>query len=164
MEITSTDYKLKHKWILWFHNVNDSNWKIESYDKIADIETYEDLILVLREIQNITSGMFFLMKDGIQPIFEDPCNRNGGYWSFRINKKEAYDYWLKLIYYICVDRLTKEGMNENIINGISVSPKINNCIFKIWNNNYKNIKTEVLRKDIDEIKWEETFYLPHDSS
>ena len=28
--------------------------------------------------------------------------------------------------------------NDVLINGISVSPKINNCIFKIWNKNKEN--------------------------
>ena len=105
--------------------------------------------------------MFFLMKDGINPIFEDKQNINGGYWSLRITKKEATDIWNKILYYMCVDSITTDDKYEDKINGLSVSPKINNCIFKIWNSDYKFMKTEFLRKDMDAINLEETFYLQH---
>ena len=73
------NFKLKHKWILWFHKVNDNNWNLESYSKVFEINNYYDLLYILKTLENITSGMFFLMKDGIIPIFEDNMNINGGY-------------------------------------------------------------------------------------
>lgn len=155
------NFKLKHKWILWFHKVNDNNWSIESYLKVYEIEMYNDILYILKKIENITSGMFFIMKDGIIPIFEDENNINGGYWSLRVTKKDAFEYWEKILYYMCIEKLTINDTNENRINGISVSPKINNCIFKIWNNNYNEMKTEFLRKDLGFVDWNETFYLQH---
>ena len=104
------------------------------------------------------------MKDGIVPIFEDVNNINGGYWSIRVTKKDSFIYWEKILFYICVDNLTIDDKYESIINGLSISPKINNCIFKIWNSNYDKMKTEYLRKDIDFINWDETFYLRHNGS
>jgi len=155
------NFNLKNKWVLWFHKVNDNNWSIESYTKVYEMLTYYDILFVIKEIDNITSGMFFIMKEGIIPIFEDKHNINGGYWSLRISKKDSMDYWEKLLYYICVDSITINENYETKINGISVSPKINNCIFKVWNSDYKNMKTEYLRKDMDGINLEETFYLEH---
>ena len=155
------NFNLESKWTLWFHKVNDNNWSLESYSKVLDIYTYYDLLFILKELDNITSGMFFLMKDGILPIFEDEKNINGGYWSLRVTKKESFDFWEKIVYYLCVDNITINDDYEEIINGISISPKINNCIFKIWNSNYNGIKTENLRKDLDFITWTDTFYLQH---
>ena len=159
--LEKSNFDLKYKWILWFHKVNDNNWTLDSYSKVFEIKTYYDLLFILKELENITSGMFFLMKDGIIPIFEDVNNINGGYWSLRITKKDSFDYWEKILFYICIDQLTIDDKYENMINGVSVSPKINNCIFKIWNSNYDKMKTEYLRKDLDFINWEETFYLNH---
>ena len=156
--MSSDNFDLKSKWVLWFHKVNDNNWSIESYSKIFEINTYFDILFVVKEIENITSGMFFLMKEGISPIFEDINNVNGGYWSMRITKKDAFSFWEKIIYNLCLDTITN---NDGLINGISVSPKINNCIFKIWNSNFEGMKKEDLRKDLDYINWEETFYLQH---
>ena len=155
------NFDLKHKWVLWFHKVNDNNWNLDSYSKVLDIKTYYDILFILKDIDNITSGMFFLMKEGISPIYEDPKNINGGYWSLRITKKDSFDYWDKIIYYICIDSLTIDNKYEEQLNGISISPKINNCIFKIWNSDYKNMKTEYLRKDLEFINWDDTFYLQH---
>jgi translation initiation factor 4E len=156
--MSSDNFDLKSKWVLWFHKVNDNNWSIESYSKIFEINTYFDILFVVKEIENITSGMFFLMKEGISPIFEDTNNINGGYWSMRITKKDAFTFWEKIIYNLCLETITN---NDSLINGISVSPKINNCIFKIWNSNFEAMKKEDLRKDLDYINWEETFYLQH---
>ena len=155
------NFNLESKWTLWFHKVNDNNWSLESYSKVLDIYTYYDLLFILKELDNITSGMFFLMKEGIIPIFEDENNINGGYWSLRITKKEAFDFWQKIVYYLVMDNITVDPFYKNKINGVSISPKINNCIFKIWNNNYNEIKTENLRKDLDFINWNDTFYLEH---
>jgi hypothetical protein len=155
------NFDLKNTWILWFHKVNDNNWKLDSYVKVFEIKTYYDVLFIIKELDNITSGMFFLMKDGISPIFEDANNINGGYWSTRITKKESYDHWEKIIYHMCINNITVKSEYENKINGVSISPKINNCIFKIWNSDYKNMKTEYLRKDLEFLSWEDTFYLQH---
>jgi hypothetical protein len=163
MENKTENFKLKYKWVIWFHKVNDNNWTLESYSKVFELETYYDILYIINELKNITSGMFFLMKDGIIPIFEDEKNINGGYWSMRITKKEAVDYWEKMIYYLCVDNICINDDYEQMINGLSISPKINNCIFKIWTSNFKEMKTEYLRKDLEIINWDEMFYLEHSS-
>ena len=155
------NFDLKNKWTLWFHKVNDNNWSLDSYLKVFDIKTYYDFLFILKDLENITSGMFFLMKDGIIPIFEDEKNINGGYWSLRITKKDTFEYWEKILYYICIENITINDEYESKINGISISPKINNCIFKIWTSNFDEMKTEYLRKDLEFINWEDTFYLQH---
>ena len=158
------NFDLKQTWILWFHKVNDNNWNIDSYSKIYEIKTYYDVLFILNKIDNITSGMFFLMKEGIIPIFEDDHNIDGGYWSLRITKKDSIEYWSKFIYYLCIDTIINDEKYEKYINGISVSPKINNCIFKIWNSNYDKIKTENIRNDLDFLNLDEIFYLQHNEN
>lgn len=154
---------LRNRWVLWFHRVDDDNWRPDSYIKIYTLETYGDLLFILREIPNITSGMFFIMKEGILPIYEDPRNKNGGYWSIRITKKDSYEIWSRLLFYLCVSGMSKDTAIENQINGITVSPKINNSIFKIWNGDFRRMRKDSLKKEIenDLIKWDDTFYLQH---
>jgi hypothetical protein len=155
------NFSLKHNWILWFHKVNDNNWDLNSYSKIYEIKTYYDILFILKEINNITSGMFFLMKEGINPVYEDDKNINGAYWSLRVTKKDSFEIWEKLLYYLTLDSITENVEYEQYINGFSVSPKINNCIFKIWNSSFDNIKTDHLKKDLNFIKYDELFYLQH---
>ena len=160
--LNQENFKLKYSWVLWFHKVNDNNWKLDSYSKVFNIKTYYDVLFILKDIENISSGMFFLMKEGISPIFEDEHNVNGGYWSIRISKKDSFDFWEKILYYTCIENLTENGIHEDKINGISISPKINNCIFKIWNSDFSNMKTKYMRHDMGFINWQDTFYLEHD--
>jgi translation initiation factor 4E len=158
---TIQNFDLQSVWVLWFHKVNDNNWDLNSYSKVLEIRTYHDLLFLLKELDNITSGMFFIMKDGIKPVYEDEQNKEGGYWSIRITKKDSYDFWKKIIYYLCIDNLMINNEYQEMINGISISPKINNCIFKIWNSSFTNIKMEYLRKDLQFINFEDLFYLQH---
>lgn len=155
------NFELKSNWVLWFHKVNDSNWGLSSYSKVFEIKSYFDILFIIKEIENISSGMFFLMKDGINPVYEDPQNINGGCWSMRVTKKESFIFWEKIIYYMCIDKLTIDDDSEDKINGISISPKINNCIFKIWNNDFKSMNTKLMRHDLNFINWDDTFYLEH---
>ncbi len=155
------DFTLKQKWVLWFHKVNDNSWDIDSYMRVMEIVTYKDLLFVLKDLDNITSGMFFIMKEGIKPVYEDPQNVNGGYWSLRISKKEAFDVWKVILYYLSIDNLMKDKSSHKHITGITVSPKINNCIFKIWVDDFKKFRKEDIRNDIPFLKSEELFYLQH---
>jgi len=158
---TENNFKLKYDLVLWFHKVNDNNWNLDSYSKVFNIKTYYDILFILKDIENISSGMFFLMKEGISPIFEDEKNLKGGYWSIRIAKKESYDFWEKILYYMCIENLTEKGEHDDKINGISISPKINNCIFKIWTSDFNGMKTKFMRHDLNFINWQDTFYLEH---
>ncbi len=123
--------KINNIWNLWFHS--DYNvWTINGYKLIYTIKLYDDLELYFNNIDYIgglTIVPFYIMKEGIYPIWEDENNINGGEWSFKIdNKKELYNIWKKLVYYIIFNDCI-------LINGISVIEKNNLYYIKIWINN-----------------------------
>ena len=78
---------------LWFHRVNNNNWDISSYKKIVEIKNLEDLFYTYKRINNFTSGMFFLMKNTIKPVYEDENNINGGVFTFKVTKKVCKNFW-----------------------------------------------------------------------
>ena len=84
------------------------------------------------------------MKDGIFPNWEDPDNRLGGCLSFKVYSKDIIEEWNNLLLR-CITNNILEG-NENEINGISISPKKEFNIIKIWFRNdgfdYKKHFTE----------------------
>jgi hypothetical protein len=76
--------------------------------------------------------MLFLMRKGINPIWEDERNRNGGCFSYKIINKDVPGTWKQMSYL-----LVGETMSDNVkilphINGITISPKKNFCIMKVW--------------------------------
>jgi len=139
-------HKLCDKWTLSFHHIDNYNYDLNSYKKVLTFDDVESFILLFRKINNFSAGMFFLMKNDIPPMWEDENNINGGYLSFKIYKKNINDIWFK----ICSLIIGKQLLNENIddINGLSLSPKINNCIVKIWFNDRKDYKKNLIKEDL----------------
>ena len=136
---------------LWFHKINDNNWDINSYEKIVDIESVDDFLYTYKKLGNFTSGMFFLMKTGIKPIYEDKNNINGGIFTFKTSKKLCKFFWLEISYLFMLKQLTIDIQNDNYLTGLSISPKTNNCIIKIWTNTYNNLNVNIFKNDIENL-------------
>ena len=150
--------KMNGTYTLWYHDVNNDKWDLDSYTKLMILESYEDLLVCLKKIDNINSGMFFVMKGKITPLWENSHNKKGGYWSFKVNKTDAYNTWTELFYKFCFESLS---VDDSQITGFSVSPKINNCIFKIWNNDKFNKDLSFLNKDFQYLEIKDGLYRPH---
>jgi len=146
------DVKLKDNWNLWYHYDKD-NWTINGYKNVYTIETIFDFWRLYNnwnKIGGITGKHFFIMKNDIIPIWEDPININGGCWSFKIYEEQAEELWLDLSIYLVTNNLCP-SINDEII-GLSITlKKNNNVIIKIWNqkssnNSLKYINTNILNK------------------
>lgn len=137
-----TEHKLYDKWTLWAHLPHDTNWTFESYIRILTFNTAEEIIMLLETIpeEMITNCMLFIMRDGIKPMWEDPKNKKGGCFSYKINNKNVSSIWKNLSYSLVGESLTEDIKVRPCINGITISPKKNFCIVKIWlaNCNYQN--------------------------
>ena len=127
-------HELSDEWILWAHLPHDTDWSLKSYMKIYEFNTVEQAITITETLPPVlvTNCMLFLMRKGINPIWEDERNRNGGCFSYKIPNKDVPDAWKQLSY-----SLVGETMSDNIkllphINGITISPKKNFCIIKVW--------------------------------
>ena len=115
---------LNSKWVIWYHD-RGNDWTMNGFRKIHEIDSIESFWDVYLKLSNyiILKGMFFLMRKGIEPRWETEQNINGGCWSFKINKKDAFISWLYLSIYTCSEILTQNTENSNLVNGISISPK-----------------------------------------
>lgn len=162
VKLAQKEHKFSASWTLWFHKVDVDDWSNASYVKVVSgIDNIEKFILMTKNINQVTSGMFFLMKDGIFPTYEDEQNIEGGYWSFRVGKKNANDVWFSLMASLVGNTLTKDVADMEGINGVTISPKIKNCIFKIWNADKKRNDSSVFTEDIDGIVPSEAQYRNH---
>lgn len=161
---------LNSKWIVWYHNPSDQSWTIDSYKDILEIHTLEDFLVLKNSweqcLPQVYEGMFFVMRkleNGkvIYPQWEDVNNRQGGYWSFKIDKEHAQDIWFKLCGYTIGESICNEPIESLQVNGISISPKKNFCIIKIWNNDSNRNSTSLLNKTINFLNMEEVMYSNH---
>jgi hypothetical protein len=76
--------------------------------------------------------MLFLMRKGILPIWEDPANRSGGTFSYKVLNKDVPNAWKNLSYAVAGRCVTKDDELYNSITGITISSKKSFCIIKIW--------------------------------
>ena len=147
----NSEITLNNKWILWYHDPLDTNWELTSYKKLQEISNIREFWEVYKFMDNniVENSMLFLMRDGIKPLWEDEKNVPGGCWSFKISKGNLYNIWLNLSAYLCGESLISNKKNYALLNGISISPKKNFCIVKIWNSDKKQNRLELLNKISD---------------
>jgi len=127
--------RLLGKWDLYYHLPQNKNWDLASYQLIlGDIDTADKLVAIVEELPvNVMKYcMLFVMRTGITPMWEDPKNRNGGYFTYKVANKFVPEVWKTLFYALCGETLSTNPKYSHLINGITVSPKKSFCIIKIW--------------------------------
>lgn len=135
MQSDTTKYHtLNDVWTIWAHLPHDTDWSISSYKKITDINCIEQIINIEEIFPEtmIKNCMLFCMRQNISPTWEDPNNRNGGSFSFKINNNDIFSVWNELLMSLLSEMLIKEEILNKNINGITISPKKNFGILKIW--------------------------------
>ena len=76
--------------------------------------------------------MIFIMRDGIFPTWEDKNNKNGGVISYKINSSNIFDEFINLLESCICENIHSDTSKFNLINGLSVAPKKEFNIAKIW--------------------------------
>jgi len=125
-------YRIENEWELWFHSIKDTKWDKQSYRKIYTIKNYLDFSILdnIFKQNHYQNGMFFIMKSGIFPNWEDPENRLGGCLSFKIISTNVINCWNDILLKCISGNIMKESNNK--INGLSISPKKEFNIIKVW--------------------------------
>lgn len=126
---------LNDKWNLYYHLPNDKKWDLNSYKIIMkEIDNNDKLVSLNNNFTEkiVKNCMLFIMKDEITPMWEDPRNRNGGCFSFKVINKFVNNVWKSVFYALCGGTLFINREYHHLINGITISPKKNFCILKIW--------------------------------
>ena len=140
-------HKLNDEWTLWAHLPHDTEWNLTSYKEIMSFNTVEEALTLYETLPDkmIKNCMLFLMRKGIKPIWEDEKNKNGGCFSYKIPNKITIPTWKHCSYKLMGETVTKDNAIKNDINGITISPKRNFCIIKIWLSNCNNQNPEKIQ-------------------
>ena len=161
-KINNELHYLNNEWTIWAHLSNDTDWSLNSYKNIATFDTVESVLTLYENLpENIIKYcMLFIMKKGIYPIWEDEKNCNGGCFSYKINNKYVTEIWKDLSYALIGETITKNDSVNNNINGITISPKKNFCIIKIWISNCNNKDPNII-ENINGLIPEECVFKKH---
>ncbi len=142
--------KLSDNWTLWAHLPHNTDWSIKSYMQISTFTTVEETIAVTETLPSILveNCMLFMMREGIKPTWEDPKNRNGGCFSYKVSNKNVYKVWKELTYVVVGNTVSNQLSYVKCVNGITISPKKNFCIIKIWMSDCSNQNPAVVTGDL----------------
>ena len=135
MSMTADSLYLNDTWSIYFHDPFDDDWRNESYLRITGVSSAEDFWTFENIMaDNISKGMFFLMREYIFPCWDDPANINGGCLSMKILKNDMPAFWQSIVSKMLCEKLLASDHRDkwDKVNGISTSPKKHFCIVKIW--------------------------------
>lgn len=142
MELSST-------WTVWTHDNKNDDWSVESYEPIYKISNIGEMWRFLNVFGNLnnTDYQYFIMRNGIMPIWEDNNNRDGCICSIML---ECTNRAYKHVYNeICIDAFiafsclvfNESFVSNNLdINGLCYSSKQRNVLIKFWVKNHENNK------------------------
>jgi len=139
-----------YKWNVWGHLPHDTDWTIHSYKHIYKIQTIQEAITITETIPDslVKNCMLFIMKENVTPVWEDKSNRNGGCFSYKVTNKNVYEVWRDLTYLLVGNTLSTNENFVSSITGITISPKKNFCIIKIWMTNCNHQNASVVSQEI----------------
>ena len=162
-DLDINNHILNSIWTLWYHSSDNKEWDINSFQKISRIDNLLDFWKLYNSLTNIhlQYGMFFLMRNDILPMWEEERNKDGGSWSFKIMKKETISAWVELSVSAIGENIMLDDIYSEHINGITISPKKNFSIIKIWISDKKFDDIQYLNKQIPNFNFEEAIFKPH---
>ena len=123
---------LHDAWDFYYRMPKCTDWSINGYFSIQNkLQTAEQCTYIMSALENetIKGGMFYIMRHGIQPIWECAENIQGGFFSFRIQDAET---WRNAIYAMLGNTLFTDEQQMKCVNGISVTPKSGFMTLKLW--------------------------------
>jgi len=144
-------HELQCEWTLWAHLPhNNTDWSVASYIQLYHFTCVEDTLSVMNALPNelIENCMLFLMRKGIQPIYEDPMNVQGGAFSYKVVSKHVAQCFKELTYVVVGETVSQDMDFMSKVMGITISPKKNFCIIKIWMQDCKNQNAAKVTKDV----------------
>ena len=129
----SIDIYLPGRWVMYLYNKSafkklssKSNHVAKPYTRVCEIATLNDLIYIIQLMKvpatggkiNLDMNDYVIMRKGIEPIWEDPKNANGGTFSVKAPRKNGYAIWSDFMIRTLGETLVLE---MEYINGISVT-------------------------------------------
>jgi hypothetical protein len=125
---------LNDTWACWAHLPHDTDWSVKSYKPLCEISTVEETRGFIHHVPDgmIQNCMLFVMRKGIDPLWEHPRNRKGGSFSYKVDTNNIVVAWKELVCRLAGETLIRADDAAATINGITISPKRNFCIIKIW--------------------------------
>ena len=108
----SIPHVLNDTWVLWFHDLDNDKWTLDSYKQIFVFNTIEDFWIAMNSLTNVNNGMYYLMRQHHLPIWDHETNLRGGGWTFKISKDIVRTFWIKIACY-CIGEIMTANLTRD---------------------------------------------------
>ena len=159
--------KLNDTWCLWYHH-DPHKWTVSSFTKLCTISTvaeYWSMIDGLKADAALLSEHIYIMRDGVSPLWEDSRNREGGCWSVKVDLKDAFTVFAKIVAGVVGENSMYDKENNNLsghITGVSFCAKNSfNVIIQIWNDSSALNKVSLLNPFLTQGLVADTIFRSH---
>jgi hypothetical protein len=125
---------LQDVWSFYVHSPDETSWTLESYHRLGDVSTVEDLRAMHRAVAPFAAhGMIFAMREHVFPCWDDKSNIDGGCLSLKVPLGAVAATWDLLVKRVAGETLGATAATPwDAVNGLSISPKRGFCIIKLW--------------------------------
>jgi len=129
-------HQLQNTWTLWyFKNDKTKKWE-ENQKKVTDFSTVEDFWALynhIEEASRLAQGCdYSLFKGEIEPMWEDPENKEGGRWVINLDKKQREElshFWQEIMFLLIGEAF---GENSQYVNGAVVNVRFKGDKIGVW--------------------------------
>ena len=130
-------HPLCEPWTIWSHMPSNPGWRDKDYIQVATVRTVEEVVSHWAAVPDyvLENSLWFMMRQTVWPMYEDPMNTDGGYFSYKVNIRDVRRVWSAIVYSLVGNTLAKDPAVQANITGLSISSKKKFCIVKIWMSN-----------------------------
>jgi len=161
-------------WTLFFHSPREKRWSIETYTEIGSVSTWRDVFNLLAAIgdMRLKGGMYFWMRKGVPPLWENFQNIRGGSYSLRGGLENGIDIFTTYSIASMLGIATQSP--DDKVMGVNISPKlvvggnsdadqtIGFYTIKIWNHDCMRFGSPTGLQLLDKrMTVDEVLYTPH---
>ncbi|XP_076455324.1 eukaryotic translation initiation factor 4E-like [Babylonia areolata] len=136
-------HPLKDTWTLWYFKMDRNKKWCDNNVIVTSFSTVEDFWSIYNYTQKASKLIpgcdYSVFKDGIQPMWEDPQNKEGGRWLINLERNDRHTYldnvWLEMLLCLIGDAFDNHG--EEVC-GIVVNIRQRGDKLGVWTRNCNN--------------------------
>ena len=148
-------------WSCYFHSPGEKNWSIDTFHKLGTVSNWSEYLSLINSLDDSKwgRGMFFWMRGTVPPLWENFQNIKGGSYSICIGEKDSIDIFHRYSIGCMINAISTK---DDMIQGITISPKKGFHVIKIWNKDAARFHSASDMAILDKrVNASEVRYMPH---
>eukprot|EP01124_Arcella_intermedia_P023186 TRINITY_DN3630_c0_g1_i1.p1 TRINITY_DN3630_c0_g1~~TRINITY_DN3630_c0_g1_i1.p1 ORF type:complete len:189 (+),score=40.27 TRINITY_DN3630_c0_g1_i1:55-621(+) len=149
----------QNSWCFWFDRFNGTGKTVTEYESnlqvvcsFSTVQRFWECFNNLPTPDNLSiKSSLHMMVEGVKPLWEDPKNETGGFWSLRLKASDSSEVWRELVLAVIGEQFSPELEEGDDINGVTVSIRANCHVVQVWNRKASETSKETILRKIKKL-------------